>query len=51
MASAVVAAVLFGYQQWLIRERDREGCFRAFLNNHWVGGVIFVGVFLDYALP
>ncbi|MGM0634365.1 MAG: 4-hydroxybenzoate octaprenyltransferase [Pseudomonadota bacterium] len=39
-------AGLLGYQQWLIRDRDVEGCFRAFLNNHWVGLVIFVGVIL-----
>jgi 4-hydroxybenzoate polyprenyltransferase len=39
-----IAALLFAWQQWLIREREREGCFRAFLNNNWVGLVVFVGV-------
>jgi len=42
------AAVLFGYQQWLIRGRQRADCFRAFLNNHYVGMLIFLGLFADY---
>lgn len=44
-----VAAAMFGYQQYLIRDRSREGCFRAFLNNNYVGGVVFAGVLLHYA--
>lgn len=39
-----IAAVLFGYQQWLIRSRERPLCFKAFLNNNWVGLVIFAGI-------
>lgn len=42
------ALVLFAYQQWLIRHHDREGCFRAFLNNHWVGAGVFAGIALSY---
>jgi 4-hydroxybenzoate polyprenyltransferase len=42
------AAGLFIYQQYLIRNRDRDGCFAAFLNNHWCGLGIFVGIFLHY---
>lgn len=42
--SVVVAATLFVYQQHLIRNREREGCFKAFLNNHWVGLAVFVGI-------
>lgn len=42
------AAVLFAYQQWLIRGRDRAACFRAFLNNHYVGMAVFLGLFADY---
>jgi len=45
-ASLVVAAGLFAWQQWLARDRDRDGCFRAFINNHWVGLAIMAGVAL-----
>ncbi|WP_435102985.1 4-hydroxybenzoate octaprenyltransferase [Arhodomonas sp. AD133] len=44
----VLASMLFAYQQWLIRERERTACFRAFLNNNWYGGVVFVGIVLHY---
>lgn len=39
---------LFVYQQWLIRNRNREACFRGFLNNHYVGAVLFMGLALDF---
>jgi 4-hydroxybenzoate polyprenyltransferase len=45
----VGAAVFFAYQQWLIRDRRPEGCFKAFLNNHYVGYAVFIGIFLEYA--
>lgn len=48
--SLLLAAVLFGYHQYLIRERQPEACFQAFIHNNWVGMVIFAGVALDYAL-
>jgi len=44
----LAAAGLGVYQQWLIRRRDPDGCFRAFLNNHWFGAVIFAGLVLNY---
>ena len=44
------AAVLFAYQQYLIRYRDRDDCLKAFLNNQWVGAIIFAGIFLHYGL-
>lgn len=48
--SLLVAAGFFGYQQFLIRDRDRLLSLQAFLNNHWVGMIIFMGIFLHYAL-
>ncbi|MBD3646470.1 MAG: 4-hydroxybenzoate octaprenyltransferase [Pseudomonadales bacterium] len=42
------AAGLFCYQHWLIKDRDRDRCFKAFLNNHWVGCVIFIGIALHF---
>jgi 4-hydroxybenzoate polyprenyltransferase len=46
--SLVVAAMLFCYQQYLIRERRPEACFKAFLHNNWVGMAIFAGVATNY---
>ena len=43
-----VAAGLFGWQQYLIRDREPPACFRAFLNNNLVGLALFVGIVLDY---
>ena len=42
------ALALFLWQQWLIRRREPAGCLRAFLNNQYVGLVIFVGILLQY---
>ncbi len=49
-AGIAVAALLFGWQQWLARGRDGPGCFRAFLNNNYVGCAVFVGIAAEYAL-
>lgn len=49
-AGLVVAALLFIWQQYLIRERQRDACFKAFLNNNWVGAAIFFGIVFDYYL-
>nr|WP_241018675.1 4-hydroxybenzoate octaprenyltransferase [Pantoea ananatis] len=43
----LLAAGLFAYQQKLIAERDRQACFRAFLNNNYVGLVLFLGVLMN----
>ena len=46
----LVCAGLFGYQQYLIRNRERDACFRAFLHNNWVGMAIFAGIALHYGM-
>ena len=46
--SLVIAAGFFCYQQMLIVNRERGACFRAFLNKHWVGLVIFLGIWVEY---
>ena len=45
-----VAGGIFIYHQWLIRNREREPCFKAFLHNHWVGLVLFAGLLGHYSL-
>ncbi|NLS43083.1 4-hydroxybenzoate octaprenyltransferase [BEV proteobacterium] len=44
--TVLMAAGLFGYQQWLIARRERDACFRAFHNNNFVGMVFFAGIVL-----
>lgn len=44
------AAVQVAWHWTLIRTRTREGCFKAFRLNHWVGFAVFVGVAVDLAL-
>jgi 4-hydroxybenzoate polyprenyltransferase len=44
----LVAAWLALYQQYLIRARQPEECFKAFLNNHPFGLAIFCGLLLDF---
>lgn len=46
--SLAVATGLFVYQQILIRGRERQACFKAFLSNNYVGAAIFAGVALSY---
>jgi len=41
---------LFGYQQFLIRDRESSKCFQAFINNNWVGAVIFFAIVVDYGM-
>ena len=43
-----VATGLFIYQQQLIKDRQPQACFKAFLNNHWFGMVVFIGLAIDY---
>jgi 4-hydroxybenzoate polyprenyltransferase len=44
------AAALALYQQRLARTREPGACFRAFLNNNWLGAAVFAGIALNYAL-
>nr|CAA6818225.1 MAG: 4-hydroxybenzoate polyprenyltransferase (EC [uncultured Thiotrichaceae bacterium] len=48
--SLMVASGFFAYQQYLIRDRDRLLSLQAFKNNNWAGMVIFIGIFLHYAI-
>jgi len=47
-ASLFIATGFMIYQQYLIKDRHPQQCFRAFLNNNWFGFVIFMGIFIDY---
>jgi 4-hydroxybenzoate polyprenyltransferase len=49
-ASLGVAAWLMVEHYDMIKTRTREGCFKAFLHNNWVGAVIFSGIAADYFL-
>jgi 4-hydroxybenzoate polyprenyltransferase len=46
---AVAIGIAF-YHQWLTRHRDRESCFKAFMQHNIVGGIVFVGIVLDLAV-
>lgn len=46
--SILIAGALFVYQQKLIRHRERGSCFQAFLNNNYVGLVLFIGLAMSY---
>jgi len=49
-AGIAIASLLSIYQQYLIKDRIPENCFRAFLNNQWYGMVVFSGLYLHYLL-
>ncbi len=50
LAGIAVAALQAAWHFTLIRGRTRDGCFRAFRANHWLGFAVFVGVALDLGL-
>ncbi|GCL64841.1 4-hydroxybenzoate octaprenyltransferase [Pseudaquabacterium pictum] len=50
LAGIALAAAQAAWHHTLIRDRSREGCFRAFRENHWLGCAVFAGVALDLAL-
>ena len=46
--SLVLVAMMMLYHQWLIRHRDPDRCFDAFIRNSDIGLVVFLGILLDY---
>ena len=48
LAGLAAAALQAAWHFWLIKDRTRDGCFKAFRLNHWVGFAVFVGVALSY---
>jgi 4-hydroxybenzoate polyprenyltransferase len=47
--SVAGAAGLMAYHLWLARDRQPAGCFKAFLHNHYIGFVVFLGIALHYS--
>ena len=47
-ASVGIAALLMVYHQWLARDRHPADCFKAFLHNHYIGMIVFIGIVLHY---
>jgi 4-hydroxybenzoate polyprenyltransferase len=45
---AIASILALRHLAW-IRLRERDQCFRAFIDNHWLGFVVFVGIALDFA--
>jgi 4-hydroxybenzoate polyprenyltransferase len=45
------AGAMMAYHWTLIRDRSREGCFRAFRHNNWVGAAVFAGIAASFAQP
>jgi 4-hydroxybenzoate polyprenyltransferase len=44
-----VAAAQAAWHFRLISDRSRDGCFKAFRANHWLGFAVFAGVVADYS--
>jgi 4-hydroxybenzoate polyprenyltransferase len=47
-AGLICGAIFFVYHLWLIRTRDRDACLKAFLNNHYFGLSVFLGIAFNY---
>jgi len=45
-----MALLLFAWQLWNMRWRQRDACFAAFRNNNWVGGVVWLGIVVALAM-
>ncbi|MBM7125613.1 4-hydroxybenzoate octaprenyltransferase [Dyella flava] len=48
--SMAATAALFGWQQWLIRNRERDACLAAFRHNNWLGLTLWIGIALALAV-
>ncbi len=48
-AGLLLAAAIAVYHYWLIRTRERDGCFKAFRHNNWLGAAVFAGIVLALA--
>lgn len=46
--SLLLAGALFVYQQRLLADRERDPCFQAFMNNNYVGFILFLGMLVSY---
>ena len=49
-SSLLIISGLFLYQQYLIKDRRPAACFKAFLNNNFVGMTLFIGIAADFAI-
>jgi 4-hydroxybenzoate polyprenyltransferase len=47
-AGLAAALAMMVYHWFLIRGRSREGCFKAFMHNNWVGAAVFAGIVASY---
>ncbi len=43
-----LCAILVMYQLWVAKRRKPKECFQAFLNNNYIGLLLFVGIYLNY---
>ncbi|WP_397535653.1 4-hydroxybenzoate octaprenyltransferase [Roseateles sp.] len=50
LLGVVAALAQVAWHYLLIRDRSRDGCFKAFRQNHWLGFAVFAGTVLDLAL-
>jgi 4-hydroxybenzoate polyprenyltransferase len=50
LAGLGAALLLFAWQLWNMRWRQREACFAAFRNNNWVGGAVWLGIVVALAI-
>ncbi|HQR04395.1 MAG: 4-hydroxybenzoate octaprenyltransferase [Proteobacteria bacterium] len=49
-AGLIIAAMIAGYHYTLIRNRERDRCFKAFLHNNWFGAAVFAGIVMELNL-